>query len=287
MAEATLHIGGHGLHLCGGDTVATAMSFPGMRVFVVKPCPCDMEVRLDSTLTLPECRWLHEFEIVDGHQQCRFGVDGDGTYYYTFDRNGLLRYREGEGVDIDMNDNPAALRFALWTAYAMMGARLGAVPVHSSVVVATPPAGAEPQAVMCLGESGTGKSTHTRLWLENIEGAHLLNDDSPIVSLIGDEVRVFGSPWSGKTHCYLQESHPIAGFLRLEQRKENTIRRLGVVESFTALQPSCPPAMAKDEHCMDLLVNFVSNVIERVPVYRMGCLPDADAARLSHKTLMG
>ena len=44
--------------------------------------------------------------------------------------------------------------------------------------------------------------------------------------------------------------------------------------------------MAKDEHCMDLLVDFISHVIERVPVYRMGCLPDADAARLSYKTII-
>lgn len=256
------------------------MAIPGMSVFSIDPEQYDMEVRLDSTVTLPECRWLHEFAIIDGQQRCRFGVDVEGTYYYTFDRHGLLRYKEGEGVDLDLQGNVEALRFALWTAYAMIGVSLGAVPVHSSVVVC------EGRAVMCLGESGTGKSTHTRLWIENIEGTHLLNDDSPIVSLVGDEVRVFGSPWSGKADCYLQESYPIAGLLRLEQRKENSIRKLGVVEGFAALQPSCPPSLAKDEHCMDLLVSFISKVIERVPVYRMGCLPDADAARLSHKTLM-
>lgn len=284
MAEATLHIGGHEVHLCGGGTVERALHIPGMKVFEVRNSEFgipSMEVRLDRVVTLPDCRWLHEFRIIDGRQRCRFGVDAEGTYYYTFDRHGVLRYREGEGVDIDMQGNTEALRFALWTAYAMMGVRLGAVPVHSSVVVC------EGKAVMCLGESGTGKSTHTRLWLENIAGTHLLNDDSPIVSLVGDEVRVFGSPWSGKSDCYLQESYPIAGLLRLEQRKENSIRRLGVVESFTALQPSCPPSLAKDEHCMDLLVEYISKVIERVPAYRMGCLPDADAARLSHKTIIG
>ncbi len=257
------------------------MRIPGMSTFAVASCPCEMEVRIGPKISLPDCQWLHEFDIIDGQQRCRFGVDTEGTYYYTFDRHGLLRYREGEGVDINMNGNTEALRFALWTAYAMMGVKLGAVPVHSSVVVCAN------RAVMCLGESGTGKSTHTRLWLENIADTHLLNDDSPIVSLIDGEIRVYGSPWSGKTDCYLQESHPVAGLLRLEQRKENSIRRLGVVESFTALQPSCPPSLAKDEHCMDLLVDFISHVIEHVPVYRMGCLPNAEAARLSHKNLIG
>jgi hypothetical protein len=280
MAEATLHIGGHGLHLYGGDTVEQAMRIPGMSTFSVASCPCEMEVRFGPKITLPDCRWLHEFDIIDGQQRCRFGVDAEGTYYYTFDHHGLLRYREGEGVDIDMNSNVEALRFALWIAYSMMGVKLGALPVHSSVVVCAN------RAVMCLGESGTGKSTHTRLWLENIADTHLLNDDSPIVSLIDGEIRVYGSPWSGKSDCYLQENYPIAGLLRLEQRKENSIRKLAIVESFAALQPSCPPSLAKEEHCMDLLVQFISNVIEHVPVYRMGCLPNADAARLSHKTLI-
>lgn len=269
------------MHLCGGDTVEQAMRIPGMSVFAIDPCPCEMEVKFVPRVTIPDCRWLHEFDIIDGRQRCRFGADAEGTYYYTFDRHGMLRFREGEGVEICMNGNVEALRFALWVAYTMMGEKLGAVPVHSSVVVC---AG---RAIMCLGESGTGKSTHTRLWLENIADTHLLNDDSPIVSIIDGKVRVYGSPWSGKTDCYLQESHPVAGLLRIEQRKENTIRRLGVVESFAALQPSCPPSLAKDEHCMDLLVEFISHVIEHVPVYRLGCLPNADAARLSHKTLIG
>ena len=43
-----------------------------------------------------------------------------------------------------------------------------------------------------LGESGTGKSTHTRLWRENIAGSKLLNDDSPIVRYEEGGVWVYG-----------------------------------------------------------------------------------------------
>ena len=283
MAEATLHIGGHSFRMEGDTGLQLAMAIPGMSEFLSPAAVPDMEVRLDSSFVLPECRWLHRFDIADGHSQCSFGEDAEGVYYYIFGNEGMLRYdgRTPDRVEITPMDNPSHLRFALWTAYAMMGVRKGSVPVHSSVVVCGD------RAVMCLGESGTGKSTHTRLWLEHIPDTHLLNDDSPIVSLIGDEVRVYGSPWSGKTHCYLPESYPIAGLLRLEQRPANSIRPLGVLESFAALQPSCPPSLAREERCMDALVNFISEVIRRVPVYRMGCLPDADAARLSHKTIIG
>lgn len=284
MMERLLSIGGLGVLLSGGESLRHLLSFGGMEVF-----GCDIKeqsafkVRLDAKLQRPSFRLLHEFDIADGQCRCRFGVDAEGVYYYEFVDAGLLRYdlRRPEVVEISAIENASVLRFALWTAYAMAGLSYGAVPVHSSVVVC------EGRAVMCLGESGTGKSTHTRLWCEHIEGATLLNDDSPIVRFCEGEVRVYGSPWSGKTPCYRQESYPVAGFLRLEQRPENSIRRLSVIESFAALQPSCPPSLAKDDRLTDVLVEFISNVIERVPVYRMGCLPDAEAARMSRKTIMG
>lgn len=281
MQEARLEIAALGVRLTGDATLHTAMQIPGMQEFLAPAATADIEIALDQSFRMPQCRLLYEFDIADGYVHCRFGTDADGVYYYEFVRCGLLRYdaRIPGRVEMTPMANPTALRFALWTAFAMAALPLGAVPVHSSVVVC------DGSAVLCLGESGTGKSTHTRLWLENIANTHLLNDDSPIVRFAGGEVFVYGSPWSGKTHCYLPERHPIAGLLRLEQRPENTIRRLGTVESFAALQPSCPPSMACDERCMDLLVAFISNVIRRVPVYRMGCLPDADAARLSHATI--
>ncbi len=55
------------------------------------------------------------------------------------------------------------------------------------------------EAVMFLGESGTGKSTHSRMWLENIEGSTLLNDDAPAVRISADGTTAYGTPWSGKT----------------------------------------------------------------------------------------
>lgn len=283
MDGELLQIGGVGFRLVGTEGVGLAMTLPGIPVFRCPKAKRDVEILLDCPLRIPSCHLLHSFSIIDGRRQCRFGVDAEGVYYYDFGGLAWLRFdsRQPNRVELTPVADPSVLRFALWIAYAMAGLRFGAVPVHSSVVVC------DGRAVMCLGESGTGKSTHTRLWLNNIEGTHLLNDDSPIVRFDGQRVRVYGSPWSGKTDCYLWEDYPIAGFLRLEQRKENIIRRLAVVESFVALQPSCPPCLAKEERCMDALVSFISSVIERVPTFCMGCLPDADAARLSHKTIMG
>lgn len=280
METATLSIGGIGVTLTGDANVALAMCLPGMAVFE-QPATDGIVVRLDETLTLPSCRWLHSFDLEANGAKCRFGVGEDGCHYHVFGDNVVLRYdsRQPDTVACSTVGDPWLLRYVLWTAYGMATLHRGVVPVHSSVVVC------EGKAVLCLGESGTGKSTHTRLWCENIEGASLLNDDSPIVRVEPDGVYVYGSPWSGKTPCFRQERYPVAAFLRIVQRPENTIKRLGTIEAFTALQPSCPPVLAHDEGCMDMIVDFISAVIGQVPVYRLGCLPDVAAARLSHDTI--
>jgi ABC-type oligopeptide transport system ATPase subunit len=151
--------------------------------------------------------------------------------------------------------------------------------VHSSTIVH------QGKAVLFLGESGTGKSTHTRLWLKSIPDAHLLNDDSPVLAMENGEAVVYGSPWSGKTHCYHQLRFPLAGVVRLSQAPYNSIRRLSVVESFSALHPSCPPALAQDDMFQDLMVDMLSDVLSVVPVFHLECLPDEDAAWTSHDAI--
>ena len=269
------------MRLEGGADVALAMGLPGMGLFAARDVEPAIEVRLDADVPRPECRWLHRFEFGDGDRVCRFGRTAEGGYCYTFDDKAWLLCTPHESearFALTRVADAGVLRFALWIAYGMGGLRHGRVPVHTSTVVC------DGRAVLCLGESGTGKSTHTRLWLNHIEGSSLLNDDSPIVRADGT---VYGSPWSGKTDCYRQEHFPIAALLRLEQRPENRIRRLGTIEAFTALQPSCPPCLQRDDTLLDGLVDFVGHVIGRVPAYRLGCRPDSEAAHLSHDTIYG
>ena len=171
------------------------------------------------------------------------------------------------------------LRFGLWLMFGLCIAPLGAIAIHSSVLVK------DNRAVLCLGESGTGKSTHTRLWRENIDGTTLLNDDSPIIRLVDGVPTAFGSPWSGKTPCFRNLHYPIAGFIRLSQAPYNKIHRLPVLQAIGALLPSCPPAFAHDEALQDALCNTLSDMIASAPVFHLECLPNAAAAELSYNTI--
>ena len=177
--------------------------------------------------------------------------------------------------------SPRLLRFALWIAYGVATLPQQTIAIHTSVIQY------KGRTVLFLGESGTGKSTHTRLWRENIEGAVLLNDDSPILRIIDGKVWMFGSPWSGKTPCYKTESYPLAACVRLSQAPHNKIRRLSVDQGYAAIHPSCPPDFAYDDTLYDYISETLSEVLGQVPMYHLECLPDADAARLSCKTVFG
>ena len=143
------------------------------------------------------------------------------------------------------------------------------------------------KAVMFLGESGTGKSTHSRMWLENIEGSTLLNDDAPAVRISADSTTAYGTPWSGKTPCYRAEHYPLAALVRIRRAPYNQITRLNTLQAFGAVLPSCLPTLQQDDRMLDILCDALSHMLSAVPVYTLDCLPNADAARVSFEAIFG
>ena len=135
-----------------------------------------------------------------------------------------------------------------------------------------------------IAASGTGKSTHTSLWLKHIEGAQLLNDDNPIIRIIDGTPYLFGSPWSGKTPCYRNRKTRLGAVTRIERAPQNSIERLSPIEAFASLLPACS-SMKWDEGTYRLLCDTITRIIETTPIYTLHCLPDEEAARLSYSTL--
>lgn len=198
---------------------------------------------------------------------------GETLGFWKADNSNIVRFK-GQLM-------PRLVRFALWIAYGVVTLPLQTVAIHTSVIEY------QGRTVLFLGESGTGKSTHTRLWRENIGNAVLLNDDSPILRIVDGKPWMFGSPWSGKTPCYKNESYPLAACVRLSQAPYNKIHRLSIPQGYAAIHPSCPPDFAYDDALYDHISNTLSDVLAQIPMFHLECLPDADAARLSCKTVFG
>ena len=135
-----------------------------------------------------------------------------------------------------------------------------------------------------IAASGTGKSTHTSLWLRHIEGTQLLNDDNPIIRIIDGQPYLYGSPWSGKTPCYRNRRTRLGAVTRIERAPQNSIERLSPIEAFASLLPACS-SMKWDEGTYRRLCDAITRIIETTPIYTLHCLPDEEAARLSYSTL--
>lgn len=168
-----------------------------------------------------------------------------------------------------------ALSNAMMLLYTFNTTPLDTLMVHASVVAH------DEGAYMFLGKSGTGKSTHSSLWLKNIENTYLLNDDNPVIRVEGDNVNIYGTPWSGKTPCYKNEVLPLNAVVRLSQAPYNEIKKLPMLQAYASLMPACS-CMRWDRRSTDALHKTVEKVISRVAGYHLECLPDADAAHTCH-----
>ena len=278
-------IAGHRIRIEGADEwVDAVVGLDGFRPFEVEVEGEPLALFSWTDDMAPEMREVQYENEVDAI------VDSFGRYErgYLFTMTppecGALKLWKEDGSNVVYFNGslmPRLVRFALWIGYGLVTLPHQTIAIHTSVIQY------KERTVLFLGESGTGKSTHTRLWREYIEGAVLLNDDSPILRIVDGEVRMFGSPWSGKTPCYKQENYPLAACVRLSQAPYNKIQRLNIPQAYGALHPSCPPDFAYDSALYDYIGGTIGEVLSKVPIYHLACLPDADAARLSCSTVFG
>ena len=177
------------------------------------------------------------------------------------------------------------LNNALMLVFAFAGSFRQTLLIHASATMLPHPVnGSEPVAFPFIASSGTGKSTHTSLWLRYVEGAQLLNDDNPILRILPDGIYVYGSPWSGKTPCYRNRKARLGALTRIERAPANSIEREKPVAAFASLLPACS-SMKWDTIIYRNLCDSITRIVESIPIYTLHCLPDEGAARLSYETL--
>lgn len=222
----------------------------------------------------------------DGEQKITCGVTADGRHVFVFSWLGVTAgtlicsdiYREGKLV-VTGQFRKLAVDNALMIMYALATARERTALFHAAVV------SNGGKGYMFLGPSGTGKSTHARLWLENIPATALLNDDNPVVRIGGDGVaRVYGSPWSGKTPCYRNADYPLGGIVLLSQAPYNAIHRLSGIRAYSALLPAIS-GKRWDRRNADGLHATENTLASTVAVWHLQCLPDRAAAETCHSAV--
>lgn len=140
------------------------------------------------------------------------------------------------------------------------------------------------QAYLFTAKSGTGKSTHTRLWRKLLgERAVMVNDDKPLIRADERGVVVFGTPYNGKHRLGNNISVPIKAVCILERSEKNHIRQITKSEAYaTILQQSYRP---DNVAALSKTLILIDKMSEQVAFWRLGCNMELEAADISYNTM--
>ncbi len=191
----------------------------------------------------------------------------------------------GRTASISINDESDPLWASSAFANAMILSYITYTLEHNTLLLHASAILKNGRAHLFIGKSGTGKSTHSRMWQEVFADAELLNDDHPVVRCHeGGEVVAYGSPWSGKTPCYRNLSAPLRGIIRIKRASYNKLTRLSTIRGYASVMSSCIGAQWSKELAAAKVASLES-IITRVGCYEMECLPDNDAAKCCYESL--
>lgn len=141
------------------------------------------------------------------------------------------------------------------------------------------------EGILFSADSGTGKSTHARLWRQYM-GDHeivALNDDKPLVRIVDGKPIVYGTPWAGKHAIHSNGSAPVKALVFLEQSLDNSIERIPMNQAFELVFSQVMGGKNQKQlyHLMGLLDVF----IRKVPIYKLHCNISEEAVKLVYGTI--
>lgn len=140
------------------------------------------------------------------------------------------------------------------------------------------------KAYLFAAPSGTGKSTHTRMWRQYFGSrAVMINDDKPLIQVREDAIYVCGTPWCGKHGLQTNAKAPIQGICILRRGETNKIRAITPMEGYPDLYRQT--YRPEDREKMVKTLSLLKQLAERIPLYEMHCNISEEAAAIAWNTM--
>lgn len=150
--------------------------------------------------------------------------------------------------------------------------------LHSSCVAV------DGMAYAFSADSGTGKSTHTQLWLKHFgDRAHILNDDKPAIRIIDGKVYACGTPWSGKYDYSTPEILPLAGICFLERSETNYIKKADTSKAIYNIFSQTVRKLGAAK--MEKLFGVLDKIFAATEIYELGCNISDEAVLTSYNAM--
>ncbi len=197
-----------------------------------------------------------------------------------FERERFQQKRQKEDYFFDRLSDGYLETLAVYRQIAEQMPSNDTVLFHGSAIAV------DDQGYLFTAKSGTGKSTHARLWRKLLgERAIMINDDKPLIRVTEVGATVFGTPWDGKHHLSRNIAVPLRAICLLERAEENSICAISPHQAYAALmaqayRPVGASALAKTLVLLDRLT-------ESVGLYRLHCNMELEAAEISYRMMKG
>ena len=151
---------------------------------------------------------------------------------------------------------------------------------HGSVI------SVDEEGYLFTAKSGTGKSTHTRLWRECCGSrAVMVNDDKPLLKVDKNRIIAYGTPWNGKHRLSTNMAVPLKAICILTRDKDNHIEEINPVEAYKMLlQQSYRPA---DRTAFEQTLKLIDELMKNTRFYRLGCNMEPEAAMVAYNGMKG
>ena len=148
----------------------------------------------------------------------------------------------------------------------------GGVVFHGSAVAVGE------KAVLFAAHSGVGKTTHTRLWLDQIPGSYVVNGDKPVIRLFDGTPYVCGTPWMGKEKLGCTDNVPLRAIVFLSRGEQNTIEEVPVASVLPRLIEQT--YRSPDPLALSQTLAVLKHVCSSVRFYKLTCNMEPDAAKI-------
>lgn len=159
------------------------------------------------------------------------------------------------------------------------------LPSHNRILMHGASISYNEHAYLFTAPSGTGKSTHIRLWKKYLgDDVKIVNGDKPFISL-EDEPVIYGSPWAGKENWHRNCKMPLKGICFVQRGTTNSIRRIEASDCLSLLFKQV--YLPADTLAAGLTLELVDMLIKKVPLYVLTCDMSEDAVRCSFESLTG
>lgn len=224
----------------------------------------------------------------DVHEYCRdYRTDNTADFEIKITQE-MINYEKERSIKTDLLEKRTPIHYpdGYLEELAVYRQIAEAMPEHDTFLFHGSVVAVDSEAFLFTAPSGTGKSTHSRLWREYLgERAVMVNDDKPLIRVTDDHAIAYGTPYNGKHRLGSDIAVPLKAICVLTRDKQNHIQHIDFSDAYPILvqqiyRPHKSETLIKTLELLDRLAQCVE-------FYRMGCNMDIQAAKVAYNAMKG